>query len=147
MPLTLDADIRDLLERTRTIAIVGASPNPARPAHRVMAYLQAAGYHVIPVNPGQAGSEILGAPAYASLSDIPEGTTVDMVDIFRRSEAVAGIVEEALDTAGSLGISSIWMQLGIGDAAAAARAEAAGLHTVSDRCTKIEHARLIGRMA
>ena len=136
-----DAEIKSILENTRTIAVVGASPNPDRPSFEVSAYLIRAGYKVIPVNPGHAGKEIAGQMTYASLSDVPE--PVDMVDVFRASDAVPGVVEEALmlDPLPKV----IWMQLGVRNEAAAAQAEAAGITVVQDRCPKIERMRLFGR--
>lgn len=130
--------LRGVLGPAHTIAVVGASPNPARPVYGVMAYLLRAGFHVIPVNPGQEDKEILGQRVYARLADIPE--PVDIVDIFRRQDALAGVVDEAL--ALDPKPKTIWMQLGLRDDAAAAKAEAAGLTVVMDRCIKIEHAAL-----
>jgi predicted CoA-binding protein len=135
----LDRAMRALLRSARTIAVVGASPNPARPVHGVMAAMLRAGYHVIPVNPGQAGHEILGKVVYARLADIPE--PVDVVNIFRRREALAGVVDEALALMPQP--KAIWMQLGLVDEGAAAKARAAGLTVVMDRCIKVEHARLL----
>ena len=134
-----DAPLRDLLEATQTIAVVGASPNRARPVYGVMEYLILAGYRVIPVNPGQVGKEILGQRVYARLADILK--PVDLVDIFRRHDALAGIVDEAL--ALSPLPKAIWMQLDLSDDAAAAKAEAAGVIVIMDRCIKIEHDRLM----
>jgi predicted CoA-binding protein len=134
-----DADLRRLLGAVRTIAIVGASTNPARPVYGVMDYMLRAGYRVIPVNPGQAGREILGQRVYARLADIPE--PVDVVDIFRRQEALAGVVDEALTLRPVP--KAIWMQLDLRDDAAAAKAEAAGLTVVMDRCIKVDHARVM----
>jgi predicted CoA-binding protein len=134
-----DDQIRDILATCRTIALVGASPNPARPANAVMGYLLAQGYRVIPVNPGHAGGEILGRSAFARLADI--GEPIDLVDIFRRREALAGVVAEAL--ALDPRPTTIWMQLGLRDDQAAARARAAGVTVVMDRCTRIEHRRLL----
>ena len=133
-----DQTLRDLLGRLRTIAVVGASTNPARPVYGVMAYLLRAGYHVVPVNPGQAGHEILGQKVYGRLADIPE--PVDCVDIFRRREALAGVVDESLALKPLPKL--IWMQLDLVDEAAAAKAEAAGINVVMDRCIKVEHARV-----
>ena len=133
-----DQTLRDLLGRLRTIAVVGASTNPARPVYGVMAYLLRAGYHVVPVNPGQAGREILGQKVYGRLADIPE--PVDCVDIFRRREALAGVVDESLALKPLPKL--IWMQLDLVDEAAAAKAEAAGISVVMDRCIKVEHARV-----
>ena len=135
-----DAFLRDLLTAARTVAVVGASPRPGRPSHRVMRYLQRQGYRAIPVNPNATGpsatAEILGERVYARLSDIPE--PVDMVDIFRRSEAAGAIVDEAI----AIGAKFVWMQLGVEDAAAAARAEAQGVKVVMNRCPAIEIPRL-----
>jgi len=135
---TTDVTIRRVLTETRTIALVGWSPKPDRPSHRVAAFLKARGYRVIPVNPGQAGQEALGEVVRASLAEI--GEPVDMVDIFRRSEEAGGVVDEAL--AVLPGLKAVWMQLGVVDAAAAARAEAAGVTAVMDRCPAIELPRL-----
>lgn len=135
------ADLRRILTAARTIAVVGLSPKPDRPSHYVAAFLQAKGHRVIPVNPGHAGGTILGEPVYASLSDIPAEITVDMVDIFRASEAVPGVVDEAL--AALPGLRSIWMQLGVAHDEAAVKARAAGLDVVQDRCPKIEYPRVM----
>lgn len=132
-----DAKIRSILTEVRTIALVGWSPKPDRPSHRVAAYLAAQGYRVIPVNPGAAGQIALGETVRASLAEI-EGP-VDMVDIFRRSEDVPPVVEEALRLPG---LKAIWMQLGITNAQAAAEAEARGVQVVQDRCPAIEITRL-----
>jgi uncharacterized protein len=129
-----DATIRDVLASPRTIAVVGCSPNPERDSHRIARLLQEKGHRVIPVNPGH--QEILGEKCYRTLRDIPE--PVDMVDIFRRSEHVAPIVGEAID----IGAKIIWMQLGVIDAAAASKAQEAGLTVVMDRCPAIEYRRL-----
>ncbi len=131
-----DAKITALLTAAKTIALVGASANPNRPSHFVMEYLQAKGYRVIPVNPGLAGQKLLGETVYAGLADIPE--PIDMIDVFRVSEAVPALVAEAI----AVGAKAIWMQLGVRHDEAAAVAEAAGLEVVMDRCTKIEVARL-----
>ena len=133
-----DATIRRVLTETRTIALVGWSPKADRPSHRVAAFLKARGYRVIPVNPGQAGQIALGETVRASLAEI--GEPVDMVDIFRRSEEAGAVVDEAL--AVLPGLKAVWMQLGVVDAAAAARAEAAGVTAVMDRCPAIEIPRL-----
>jgi predicted CoA-binding protein len=130
-----DAEIRDILTRVKTIALVGWSPKPDRPSHRVAAFLAARGYRVIPVNPGQAGQSALGETVVATLA---EAGPVDMVDIFRRSEEAGGVVDEAI----AAGASVVWMQLGVVDEAAAARARAAGLQVVMDRCPAIEIPRL-----
>ena len=131
-----DAYLRDVLTLTRTIAVVGASPRQERPSHRVMAYLQRRGYRTIPVNPFAAGQTINGETCYARLADIPE--PVNMVDIFRRPEAAGSVVDEAV----AIGARFVWMQLGVRDDAAAARAEASGLAVVMDRCPAIEIPRL-----
>ena len=136
MPLTTDADIARLLMETRTIALVGASDRPDRAAHEVMGALLAHGYHVIPVNPALAGQTIHTQTVVASLADV--GTPIDLVDVFRRSEFVSGVVDEAI----AVGAKAIWTQLGVIDHAAAARAEAAGLAVVMDRCPKIDIRRL-----
>ena len=136
MPLTSDTDIRNLLAATRTIALVGASNRPDRASNEVMHRLLRHGYRVIPVNPLLAGTEIHGRTVVADLAAI--GTPVDMVDIFRRSEEVPEIVEAAIAAAAK----AVWMQLGVIHPEAAARAEAAGLQVVMDRCPKIELARL-----
>ncbi len=128
-----------MLAAVRTIAIIGASTNPARPVYGVMDYLLRAGYRAIPVNPGQAGREILGQRVYATLAEVPG--PVDVVDIFRRQEALGGIVDEALALRPPPKL--IWMQLDLRDEVAAAKAEAAGVTVVMDRCIKIDHARLM----
>jgi len=132
--------IRDILGEVKTVAMVGASPNWNRPSFFVMKYLQAKGYRVIPVNPGAAGQEILGETVYASLKDVPE--PVDMVDVFRNSEAAGPIIDEAIE----IGAKVVWMQLTVRNDEAAKRAEAAGLEVVMDRCPKIEFARLNGEI-
>ncbi len=139
-----DAEILDILRRVRTIAMVGASPNWVRPSNFAMKYLQNKGFRVIPVNPGQAGKEILGETCYASLAEIPG--TIDMVDIFRSSEAAGPITDEAIGLAADKQIKVVWMQLGVRNDAAAARAEAAGLTVIMERCPKIEYGRLFGEL-
>jgi len=137
MMLTTDQDLRDILTSVKTVAVVGWSPKADRPSHGVARFLAAKGYHVIPVNPGHAGQDVgLSAPVAASLLDIAE--PVDMVDIFRRSDEVYGVVEEAL----RIGASVIWMQLGVEDARAAALARAQGARVVMDACPAIEMPRL-----
>jgi predicted CoA-binding protein len=135
-----NAYLRRILGETKTIAMVGASANWNRPSFFAMKYLQTKGYRVIPVNPGQAGKEILGEPCYASMTEIPEA--FDMVDVFRNSEAAGPIVEEAIALKDAKGIRTVWMQLGVRNDAAAERAEAAGLQVVMNRCPKIEFGRL-----
>ena len=131
-----DAFLRDILTGVRTIAVVGASPRPHRPSHGVMRYLQRHGYRAIPVNPFAAGETILGERCYAALAEIAE--RVDMVDIFRRSEFAGAAVDEAI----RVGAKVVWMQLGVVDPAAAARAEARGIKVVMNRCPAIEIPRL-----
>ena len=133
-----DRAIADILRTTRTIALVGWSPNPARASHGVARFLAARGYRVIPVNPGHAGQVVLGETVRASLAEISD--PVDMVDIFRRSEAVLPVVQEAL--ANLPGLKTVWMQLGVDNADAAALAEARGLQVVQTRCPAIEIPRL-----
>ena len=136
MPLATDAEIRDLLESARTIAMVGASDRPDRPSYRVMATLQGHGYRVIPVNPQITGEHVHGEFVFRDLHQL--GDPIDIVDIFRRSE-VAG---EAVDEAIAIGAKAVWMQQGVINEAAAARAEAAGLKVVMDRCPAIDIPRL-----
>lgn len=128
-----------MLARARTIAVVGLSDRVERPSHEVAAYLQEAGYRIIPVNPTLAGGEILGEPVVASLGEI--GGPVDVVDVFRRSELAGQAVEDAL----AIDAPLIWLQLGVRNDAAAEKARARGRTVVQDRCIKIEHARLCRR--
>lgn len=130
-----DDAIRDLLLTTRRIAVVGASDRPDRPSHGVFGFLLARGYDAVPVNPALAGREIHGRPVLARLD---EAGPLDMVDVFRRSAEAGAVVDEAI----RLGARSVWLQLGVADAAAAARAQAAGLRVVMDRCPAIEWRRL-----
>ena len=136
-----DAKLRDILSTVRTIAMVGASSNWNRPSYFVMKYLQGKGYRVIPVNPGTAGKEQLGEKIYASLRDIPD--KIDMVDVFRASDQVGPIVDDAI----AIGAKIVWMQLGVRNDAAGAKAEAAGLDVVMNRCPKIEFGRLGGELS
>jgi predicted CoA-binding protein/catechol 2,3-dioxygenase-like lactoylglutathione lyase family enzyme len=142
-PEPTDVEIADVLKSTRTFAVVGASNKPARPSFGVMEFLKAKGYDVIPVNPGLAGQEILGVRATADLASIAK--PVDVVDIFRRSDAVLEAVRAAIQEKDRLGIKVLWMQLGVVNENAATEARAAGLTVIMDRCPKIEYARLIGR--
>ena len=136
MPLTDDAAIKALLEGARTIALVGASDRPNRPSHGVMARLQQHGYRVIPVNPQITGEHVLGEFVFRDLHQL--GHPIDIVDIFRRPEAAGEAVDEAI----AIGAKAVWLQLGVINEAAAARAEAAGLQVVMDRCPAIEIPRL-----
>lgn len=141
-----DALIAGILRRVRTIAMVGASPNWKRPSNFAMKYLQEKGYHVIPVNPRAAagGASILGEPARTSLADVP--APVDMVDVFRGSDAALEITREAIRLREEKRIEVVWMQLGVRNDEAAAEAEAAGLTVVMNRCPKIEYGRLWGEL-
>ena len=136
-----DAQLRSILQRVKTIAMVGASSNWNRPSYFVMKYLQGKGYRVIPVNPGNAGQTLLGEKVYASLRDIPE--PVDMVDMFRPARDAPAVVDDAI----AIGAKVVWMQLGIRNDAAAATAEKAGIETVMNRCPKIEFGRLGGELS
>lgn len=136
MPLTRDEDIRELLETTRTIAMIGASDRPDRASYGVMKALQDHGYRVIPVNPQITGEHIHGEFVFRELSQL--GDPIDLVDIFRNSAAAGDAVDQAI----AAGAKAVWMQLGVINEDAAARAEAAGLKVVMDRCPKIELARL-----
>lgn len=128
--------IRTLLTKTRSIALVGASPKPQRPSHTVMAYLLAAGYSVYPVNPTCAGSEILGQRVYAQLADIPD--PIDLVDVFREASAAPALVDEAL----AIGAKAFWLQLGLSSPQAREKAKSAGLPYIENLCIKIEHRQL-----
>ncbi|SEQ06409.1 hypothetical protein SAMN05216548_102296 [Faunimonas pinastri] len=132
--------LRDILSETRTIAVVGASPKPERPSYGVIQFLIACGYEVIPVNPGFAGKTILGQTVHASLADVP---AVDMVDVFRNSDAVGGVVDEVLAMPELPKL--IWMQIGVRNDEAAARAEAEGIKVGMNRCPKIDYPRVMKR--
>ena len=136
-----DDFLRAILDRVRTIAMVGASQDWNRPSFFAMKYLQDKGFRVIPVNPKAAGGEILGERAYATLADIPE--PVDMVDIFRNSAAAGAFADEAA----AIGAKVVWMQIGVRNDEAADRAEAAGLTVIMNRCPKIEYGRLHGELS
>jgi predicted CoA-binding protein len=136
MPLTSDAEIAALLSETRTIAMVGASDRPTRPSYGVMKFLVDRGYRVLPVNPQITGEHVHGEYVWRELAQI--GEPIDMVDIFRRPEAAGDAVDQAI----AVGAKSVWMQIGVINEAAAARAEAAGLKVVMDRCPAIEIPRL-----
>ena len=135
MPVETDAEVREILGK-KTVAVVGCSSTPGKDAHKIPQYLQAQGYEIIPVNPN--ADEVLGRPAYDSLSEVEED--IEIVDVFRPSAEVSGIVDEALTRDD---VEVIWLQLGIHDDDAVARAEASGLRVVQDRCMKPEHQRLI----
>ena len=137
-----DAYLRDILTRTRRVAVVGVSMNPVRPSYYVARYLSLKGFEVVPVNPGHAGETVFGARVVASLSEIEGG--VDMVDIFRRPEHVPPIVDEALVAFPDL--QTIWMQIGVVNEDAAEKARARGVDVVMDRCPKIEYQRLFGEL-
>jgi uncharacterized protein len=136
MPLTRDEDIAELLSNARTIAMVGASDRPDRPSYGVMRYLQSRGYRVIPVNPQITGEHVHGEFVWRELSQI--GVPIDIVDIFRRPQAAGEAVDEAI----AVGAKAVWLQIGVINDEAAARAEAAGLKVVMDRCPKIDIPRL-----
>jgi hypothetical protein len=136
MPLTRDEDIADLLRRTRNIAMIGASDRPDRPSYGVMRFLQDHGYRVLPVNPQITGEHVHGEYVWRELSQI--GEPIDLVDIFRRPLAAGEAVDEAI----AAGAKAVWLQIGVINHEAAARAEAAGLQVVMDRCPKIDIPRL-----
>lgn len=137
-----DAYVAEILNTVRTISVVGASANDVRPSYFVTKYLIDKGYEVFPVNPGHAGREILGRMTYASLADIP--VAIDMVDVFRAASAVPAIIDEVLNLDPLPKV--VWMQLTVRNDEAAARAEAAGIKVVMNRCPKIEYARLAGEI-
>ena len=144
MPQYPDPLIKSILRSTKTIAMVGASGNEMRPSYFAMMYLIAKGYVVHPINPTMVGKKILNQSVYGSLKDVP--APVDMVDIFRTSDAAPGIVKEALAEKDRLGIKTIWMQLGVINEEAAETARDAGLTVIMDRCPKIEHGRFSGEI-
>jgi len=137
-----DTQLKNILTQTKRIAVVGASLNPVRPSYYVTRYLKAKGYDIVPVNPAHAGKTLLGVTVVSQLSDIEGG--VDMVDIFRRSETVPEIVDEALQVFPDL--ATIWMQIGVQHSEAAAKAEAKGVTVIQNRCPKIEYQRLFGEL-
>jgi len=139
-----DDYIAEILRGAKSIAMIGASANTSRPSYFAMKYLLGKGFAVVPVNPGLAGRQILGQPVAATLADVPG--PVEIVDIFRNSEAALEITREAIRLKDQLGIRVIWMQLGVRNDAAAAEAEAAGLKVVMNRCPKIEYGRLSGEI-
>lgn len=138
-----DAALREILSFTRVVAMVGASPNPQRASHAVACYLSQRGIRVIPVNPGQAGRVLFGETVVGALSDIARDVRVDMLDIFRRSELVLPVVEAGLAHLPHL--RTVWMQIGVEHAGAAAMARACGVQVVQDRCPKLEYQRLFGQ--
>lgn len=143
-----DAELRAILARTRTIAAVGVSLNEVRPSFYVARYLKRRGYDVIPVNPRYAGAVAFGETVVESLAAIPaERGEIHMVDVFRRSDQAGAVVDEAIETLLPRGLSTVWLQIGVIDEAAAARAEAAGLTVVMNRCPKIEYQRLNGELS
>jgi uncharacterized protein len=144
MPAYPDLLIKSVLRTTRVIALIGASANQQKASFFVLQYLSNKGYQVHPVNPTLACKEILGRKVYARLSDIP--APVDMVDVFRNRDAVPGILDEVLAEKDRLGIKFFWLQLGIVHEEAAAKAEAAGLTVIMDRCPKIEYGRFSGEI-
>ena len=131
----LEADISGILTHCRTIAVVGLSPKPQRASFDVSRYMQANGYRIIPVNPNAGVAQILGEKVYASLLEASQAEKIDMVNCFRNSEDIPPIVDEAI----AVGAKTVWMQLGVAHAGAAAKAELAGLKVVQDRCLKIDH--------
>ena len=144
MPQYPDELIKRILRTTKTIAMVGASGNEMRPSYFAMKYLLDKGYLIDPINPGMAGKEILGRKVYANLAEVPG--PIDMVDIFRSSDAAPGIVREALKEKDRLGLKTVWMQLGVISEEAEKLAREAGLEVIMDRCPKIEHGRFSGEI-
>ena len=139
-----DDDIADILREARVFAFIGASANTSRPSYFAMKYLLGKGYVIHPVNPGLAGQTLLGQTVYATLADVP--APVDVIDIFRNSQAALAITREAIGLKDKLGLKVVWMQLGVRNDAAAAEAEAAGLKVIMNRCPKIEYGRLSGEI-
>ncbi|WP_082716474.1 MULTISPECIES: CoA-binding protein [Burkholderia] len=142
--ISTDTVLRKILKRDRVIAVVGLSDKPYRPSHEVAGYMQRNGYRIVPVNPLLAGTKVLGETVHASLADAraalaAEGAEIGMVDVFRKSADVPPVVDAAIE----IGARSVWLQLGVVHDAAVAKARAAGLDVVVDRCVKIEHRRLI----
>ena len=141
---TPDDTLRGILAETKTIAAVGVSTNPVRPSFFVMRYLHYRGYDMIPVNPAYAGQKIFGREVVANIADVPKDQPIDMVEVFRRPEAVPGILDEALTHLN--GLKTLWMQFGIYNEQAAVVARANGLRVVQDRCPKVEYQRLFGEL-
>lgn len=138
-----DADLIRIIDAAKVIAVVGASNNPVRPSFFLATYFNSRGKRIIPVNPALVGQVLFGEPFVASIADIPSGISVDMVDIFRRSEEVPAILDAALEHL-MPGLKTIWMQYGVSNPEAADRARAAGLEVVQNRCPKVDHMRLSG---
>ena len=136
--------LRQVLTRTKVVAVVGISTNPVRPSYYVARYLGLKGYRVIPVNPGHAGETLLGETVVANLRDIPPEVPVDMVDLFRRSEHIPPLVVEALDHLP--GLRTVWMQIGVQSAEARSMAEARGMTVIENLCPKMEYQRLFGEL-
>lgn len=144
---TSDAELRAILAEVRTIACVGVSKNPVRPSYFVARYLNLRGYRILPVNPAIAGETLFGEVVVGRLADLPRPAgPIDMVDVFRRSDQAGAVVDEALAELLPRGLKVIWMQIGVIDKMAAARARAAGVIVVMDRCPKIEYQRLNGEL-
>ncbi len=139
-----DESLKKILKRTKVVACVGVSINPTRPSYFVARYLNLKGFRVIPVNPGHAGKILFGQEIISDLTAIPKDAKVDMLDIFRRSDHVSPIVDMALEHLPDL--KTVWMQIGVENAEAAARAEAAGCDVIQNRCPKIEYQRLFGEL-
>ncbi len=137
---TTDAELVQIFQETKTIALIGASLKPQRASHYVGQFLADLGYRVIPINPGHAGEALFGETIAASLKDIDDPSSVDMIDIFRRSDLIPEIVDEAMDVLPNL--KTVWMQLGLESASAAQKASGAGIMVVQDKCPKIEYPRL-----
>lgn len=140
--------LRMLLDRSKRIAMVGVSANSARPSWMVARYMIKRGYEVLPVNPAALGQSVLGSPFHASLAEIPEDLgEIDMVVVFRKSEAAGAVADEAMAVLGERGLETIWMQIGVRDEAAAERARAAGYDVVMNRCPKMELSRFNGELS
>ena len=133
--MMLGADVASILSQCRTIAVVGLSPNPERASFDVARYMQAQGYRIIPVNPNAGVTQILGETVYANLLEASRAAPIDLVNCFRRSEDIPPIIDDAI----AINAQAVWMQLGIVHAAASAKAQAAGLSVVQNRCLKIDH--------
>lgn len=142
-----DAYLREILTETKTVAAVGVSKNPIRPSHYVARYLKTKRFRVIPINPGYAGEAVLGETVFPSLAEIPaDRDPIQMVDVFRNSEAAGGVVDEALEALLDRGLRTIWMQIGVINFEAAERAEKKGVRVIMNRCPKIEYQRLFGEL-